>query len=204
MGSGNRPIDAVHGGAFSDKLGNNEVRASLINQLRDHSVKNRPPGLSADTAVLWEADQVERFGMGNCGEQARVAFKYLLHHTDAKEVSLRSVGDNHVLLAIGASPAELGSAQSGRGTFRLDEAPKLPEQTVFCDPWYHEWFPASEWPNKIRSILRETQSAEVSASASASMDDEERAILERPSSAIDGPLSSLLHPKPIFDGRIDE
>lgn len=179
LGSTNRPIDAVHGGALSGKLGDSEIRESLLSQFRADSARNQQLGMSAGAAALWQADQAEAVGMGNCGEQAHVAFKYLLHHTDAKEVSILAVGDNHHLLVIGANPSELQSAQSRRGTFRLDEAPQLPEQTVFCDPWYHEWFPASEWPNKIRSILRETQSAEVAASVSASMDDEEREMFER-------------------------
>jgi hypothetical protein len=171
LGSTNRPIDEVHGRALSSKLGDSDVRQRLIHQFRE--VTDNPPSeLSKGAALLWEADHHEAHGMGNCGEQTAVAFKYLLHHTDAKEVSVLSVGDDHVLLAIGASPSELKKAQSRRGTFRLDEPPQLPEQTVFCDPWYHEWFPASEWPNKIKSILRETQVADPS------MDDRERALLE--------------------------
>ncbi|MCW8061196.1 hypothetical protein [Agrobacterium tumefaciens] len=188
LGSTNRPIDALHGGTFSDKLGNSEVRGNLLGKFKADVAKNQPLGLSADAAVLWQADQAEAFGMGNCGEQATVAFKYLLHHTDAKEASILAVGDNHHLLVIGASRSELQSAQSRRGAFRLDEAPQLPEQTVFCDPWYHEWFPASEWPNRIRSVLRETQSAEVSASAN--MDDEEREMFERAGISIEIPQYS--------------
>jgi hypothetical protein len=155
--SGNRPIDEVHGRALSGKLRDIDVRQRLISKQKKDVAKKQPLGLSAGAATLWRADQAEAFGMGNCDAQADDAFKYLLHHTDAKEVSLLAVGDNHALIVIGASPSELESAKSARSTFRLDEAPKLPEQAVFCDPWDHEWFPASEWPNKIKPILRQTQ-----------------------------------------------
>lgn len=51
----------------------------------------------------------------------------------------------------------------------------MPGQTVFCDPWYQDSFPASEWPRKIKSILRETQVAD----DPESIDDDERAMFER-------------------------
>lgn len=176
LGSTNRSIDEAHWRARSSKLGDSDVRIALREQFRQDVDKSRPLGMSAGADALRWADQAEAFGMGNCGEHANVAFKYLLHHTDAKEVSTLDVGDNHVLLVIGASPSELESARSDRGTFRLDSPPNLPEQAVFCDPWHHEWFPASAWPNKIKSILRQTQVR--NPSAMDHMHEEERAMWE--------------------------
>jgi hypothetical protein len=174
LGSTNRPIDEAQGHALSGKLGDSNTRQRLRNQFNADLAENQPPGMSAGAAALWQADHVEAFGMGNCGEQSLAAFKYLLNHTDAKEVSILFVGDNHDLLVIGASPSELASSRSAWGSYSLDRAPPLPEQAVFCDPWRHEWFPASEWPNKIKPILRETQVADTSES----MDDDEREMWE--------------------------
>jgi hypothetical protein len=176
LGSTNRRIDELHWRALSDKLGDSDVRAGLREEFVNDLAKNQPSGMSSGAASLWCADQAEAFGMGNCQSHSAVAFKYVLQHTDAREASILSVGDDHHLLVIGASPSELESARSERGTFRLDQPPRLPEQAVFCDPWYHEWFPASEWPNKIKSILRQTQVH--NPKAMDGMEDDERAMWE--------------------------
>jgi len=102
--------------------------------------------MSAGATALWKADQTESFSIGNCGEQAPVAFKYLLHHTDAKEVSILNVGDNHALLVIGASRSELESARSRRGTFRLDEPPDCRARRYFAILGTRTRFPLPNGP----------------------------------------------------------
>lgn len=174
LGSTNRSLDEEHGRSLPGELADSAIREDLLCRLRNNVGQSQPLGMSAGVAALWTADKFEEAGIGNCGEQARVAFKYLLHHTDAKEVSTLNVGDNHQLVVIGASRSELENAASRHSTYSLVIPPSLPEETVFCDPWYHEWFPVSEWPNKIKSILRATQVA----NENTPLDDEERTMRE--------------------------
>lgn len=169
LGASNKPIDVLHAEmnarradsgrgwvartvfptapALTDKSTENQ-RNSLAQSSPD-SIKNGP----IENRVLWNASQSEASGIGNCGEQASVAFKYLHEKTKNTTFSLCKLGHNHELVVIGVKDQLIGKYHY------VDIVPAdWPNDAVICDPWYHDWFSVkSDWSRKIRSILRETE-----------------------------------------------
>ena len=102
--------------------------------------------------VFANARTVEASGIGNCGEQASVAFKYICENKLSERFCLAKLGCNHEFIILGAN------GQDTNGTHYVGKAPAWPAAAVVCDPWFNEWFIVqSDWSRKIRSILRETE-----------------------------------------------
>ena len=122
-------------------------------------------------AALRVAGHIEHTGLGNCGEQSFVAFKYLLA-TGATGVAIVNwMSCNHMFVVVGME------ADYGESKASLDQPPAWGAHAVVCDPWFHEWFsihsqidpehagnvhatnPAGlrEWHRKMKRILAETR-----------------------------------------------
>ena len=95
----------------------------------------------------------EEVGMGNCGEQAAIAFRYLI-----KTKNLGHVGQfviigkkplhEIVVLGLTGSPPEMQH-------LNLEQYPSGWTNAVVCDPWYHDWFKVSDdWSRRIGNITR--------------------------------------------------
>ena len=158
-GASNKPEDLVHS-SMRHATQNWLMRAVTQPDLTAASVPDQrsaiAPRLAEAASVhekaLMAADEVENSGIGNCGEQASVAYKYLFNRSDADLFVLAGLGRNHEFVIIGAS------ADQVRGLHPISVAPNWPADAVICDPWYHEWFAvAVSWPGKIRQILAKTE-----------------------------------------------
>ena len=95
----------------------------------------------------------EQVGMGNCGEQAAIAFRFLI-----KTKSMEHVGQfviigrkplhEIVVLGLTKNPPEMQF-------LNLDQYPSGWTNAVVCDPWYHDWFKVSDdWGRRIGNIIR--------------------------------------------------
>jgi hypothetical protein len=125
-------------------------------------------GDPAANAIL-VGSQVEQSGVGNCGEQSYVAFKYLvtkgapgLAIVDWDEMARwKGKGDdkvptgNHTFVVIGMDPTVPEVTEAS-----LLIPPVWGENAVVCDPWYHEWFKVEsldDWQTRMKRILGETR-----------------------------------------------
>jgi hypothetical protein len=124
---------------------------------------------SSDPAVnaICVGSLVELSGLGNCGEQSYVAFKYLvtkgapgLAIVDWDEMA-RWKGEgkvptgNHTFVVIGMDPTV---PEVTEGSLMIP--PAWGENAVVCDPWYHEWFKVEsleDWQRRMKRILGETR-----------------------------------------------
>jgi hypothetical protein len=124
-------------------------------------------GLSDEQRAIMVGAEVEKSGLGNCGEQARVAFKYLITKgagglaiVDWGKIEGKENGasGNHTFVVIGMNVATPQVSLASLGT-----PPQWGPDAVVCDPWYQEWFAvcdpqnAHQWTAKMSRILSETQ-----------------------------------------------
>lgn len=158
-GASNKPEDLTHS-SMRHAAQNSVMQFFMKPDLNPDSVLNQrnemAPRLAQAESVhekaLMAADEVERTGIGNCGEQSAVAYKYLYRRSDADLFVLAKLGTNHEFIIIGADAAQVS------GLHLVAVAPNWPADAVICDPWYHEWFAvAVSWPSKIRQILAKTE-----------------------------------------------
>jgi hypothetical protein len=116
------------------------------------------------------ARMVELSGLGNCGEQSRVAFSYLVRKR-AEGIAIVDWGaprealttpkgakvqhGNHTFVVIG-----MLSTVGDKSYASLNKAPHWGTDAVICDPWYHEWFPVEgdqfRWRSKMAQIVNAT------------------------------------------------
>lgn len=129
-------------------------------QLTDKSVPEQrraapapAQGMTPKQRIIADAQRIEQSGIGNCGEQSAVAFRYLCNVKPyADTFCYINLQRNHSCIVIGASQAQI------HGTAPLGIAPPWPQAAVICDPWFNEWFRVDrDWTRKVRSILRETE-----------------------------------------------
>lgn len=159
-GASNKPIDLWHS-EVRNKQENPWTYRLRSNDLTDKSVQNQrdqiKPGLNqianANEKILATADLIETSGIGNCGEQSCVAFKYLWNlRTNPANFVMINLGSNHTCLVIGASPPQVD------GWWWITPSPAWPPDAVICDPWYYEWFAVNpDWTRKVRQILAATE-----------------------------------------------
>jgi hypothetical protein len=119
------------------------------------------PSEDPAAAIRWGAE-IEKSGLGNCGEQSYVAFKYLvtkgppslaIMDWQLAQAVNGKISGNHQFVLIGASSlpktteADLEKPPAIWGPF-----------AVICDPWYHEWFAVPfDWSRKMPQILAQTR-----------------------------------------------
>jgi hypothetical protein len=124
-------------------------------------------GLTPEERAIMVGAEIEHSGLGNCGEQSRVAFKYLITRgagglaiVDWGKIVGRADGasGNHTFVVIGMDPM---TPETSLAT--LAAPPQWGTHAVICDPWYHEWFAVrdpdrpTQWTAKMSRILSETQ-----------------------------------------------
>jgi hypothetical protein len=159
LGASNKPIDLAHARMRYEKLDffqklrrrfRPELTRQTVNKHRGPEVlKLKIPGLLSH--VLADGDRAEKAGVGNCGEQAHLAFKYLYNRRDTDLFAVVSFGPDHALIVMGVPPEKL------RGVFSVKGVPPgWPKDAVICDPWYHEWFTMDDWSRKVSQILKAT------------------------------------------------
>jgi hypothetical protein len=151
-GASNKPIDIVHstmyrGGVLTDQS-TGEQRTSVS---RTHGTEF----VSEAEFNRHQAARARQTGIGNCAEQATLAFEYLT--TRARDgVAVLGMGGDHVCVLIGVPDAGTYPAPSSHDE-PLTSVPAWPASAVICDPWYHEWFSVHrDWSRKVRDILRMT------------------------------------------------
>jgi hypothetical protein len=129
-------------------------RVQLLNQLRNQ-VKTHVTAATDPIESLWKRAQfAAHVKVGNCHEQAAIAFSYL-HQTGREQklacVAYRSnVPDNqHVFVVLGLDQ------RPDRLSFKFGQVPDWGFDAVVCDPWAHEWFRVShDWKRKGQKILQ--------------------------------------------------
>ncbi|MCK5820193.1 MAG: hypothetical protein KAH18_13365 [Psychromonas sp.] len=137
-------INKVHSKIYSnlicEKLDSDRARTlSLFNTWSAESVEYR-------------ANLAEQSQMGNCDEQAIVAFNYLRLHGE-KGMALMRLNTKHIFVLLGLQ--EVPPLESSMSLFaRFPE--KWGKNVVICDPWYQEWFIAQrDWRRKIDCMIGE-------------------------------------------------
>lgn len=165
LGASNKPEDLAHATmkrdaafaqkgrlarTFSSKPAPDLVRGSVSAQRQNLP---QEAGMSRNENILARAVYVEGTGIGNCGEQSAVGYRYLKELTSYNDTfCLVNIGKNHSFLLLGVS------GQDAHGLHAISQAPNWPQSAVVCDPWYHEWFRVDQdWTRKIRSILGQTE-----------------------------------------------
>lgn len=103
--------------------------------------------------LLMMACEIEKTGLGNCGEQSMVAFKYLVTKSAPGLALMHINGGNHEFVVLGMD-VTVPAVTKGSLTF----PPDWGHNAVVCDPWYHEWFAVGslDWQPKMKRILGET------------------------------------------------
>ena len=114
-----------------------------------HTIKHSDPVMH----TLMMACEIEKTGLGNCGEQSMVAFKYLVTKSAPGLAIVQIKGGNHEFVVIGMD-VTVPALTKGSLTF----PPRWGHNAVVCDPWYHEWFEVGslDWQPKMKRILGET------------------------------------------------
>ena len=160
-GASNRPIDLTHARMrweewpgrrpSSPELKLTSVTAQRA-QIKPIMSEVLTGGITNVDSALQIATLVEGSGIGNCGEQSMVAFKYLWEKTKTLSFSICSLDKgNHEFVIIGINSSDIA------GVHPINQAPAWHNDVVVCDPWYNEWFAvATDWPRKLRSILNTT------------------------------------------------
>lgn len=142
-----------------------EIRKEREDQQAKLRITVDQGGDSARNAILC-ASLVERTGLGNCGEQSYVAFKYLvtkgapglaIMDWDSMLNSPKGADKltgNHTFVVIGMDATAPDLTHGS-----LLAPPAWGENAVVCDPWYHEWFKVesvNDWQSRMKRILSET------------------------------------------------
>lgn len=158
-GASNKPIDLAHSD-IRRRVEHGWTSWLRSNDLTTNSVKEQRAKQEADESnlnmidrILGVADTVESSGIGNCGEQSCVAFKYLWNRRNpSKNFVMVNLGRNHTCIVVGATQSQVD------GWSFVGMPPAWPADAVVCDPWFYEWFEvSSDWTRKVRQILAETE-----------------------------------------------
>jgi len=166
-GASNKPIDLVHAqmrhkqglktrlgilGGIAAALTSPDLTEKSVTQQR-RTAPSRPATMSIRDRILADALRVEGTGIGNCGEQTAVGFRYLaVHKKFSDPFCYVNLHRNHACLVLGARRSDV------HGTFALASPPPWPAGAVICDPWFNEWFRVDlDWTRKVRSILAVTE-----------------------------------------------
>lgn len=158
-GSENRSED------FAFRAMNGEKTLCLANQrafqaeLAELACQCPKPGvlpriLDIEDRICFDAESVEKFGLGNCGEQASVAFKWLREFPIGGLVYVNLMGGNHSFVVLCAGPAVRED-----DVFRTDKAKmRFGPNAIVCDPWLGggSFFKvADEWDVRLKQMIRE-------------------------------------------------
>jgi hypothetical protein len=134
-----------------------EIVAAVARQRSDFAplgkelFTGKTDGLWRENAAVQLGAIVEKSGLGNCGEQSCVAFKYLITRGAPGLAIVNWEGGNHTFVVIGMDP---NVPKVSTGTLTI--APVWGPDAVVCDPWYHEWFAVesiADWQSKMKRIF---------------------------------------------------
>lgn len=141
-GAGNRIEDIYRSGG--------RVNQRRINLDRAESARLERDGMNRYTAIETVA---RASGIGNCGEQAAMAFRHLTHETAAPDVAMIELkGWNHTCVVVGAT--RLVGADFR--TVTIDRAPDLGPEAVICDPWFGMAYDVTHWTANMTATLAQT------------------------------------------------
>ena len=84
------------------------------------------------------AYKAEAAGCGNCGEHAAVAFMYLYNKSQFPVEVMQGSNVDHLFVVLGRDAAG-----------DVDKPGKWGEKAVICDPWNGNYFPATEFKEKM-------------------------------------------------------
>lgn len=160
-GASNKPIDVYH----TSQKGPSPDRPKVPQDMKA-SVKSlrsflrqliQKQNLQGDPVLKLNAraQLAAHLGVGNCNEQAAMAFDYL--RTVGRETGLACIGfpdHDHVFVVLG-----LPQKPPDEETYKFGQGPPASwgNDAVVCDPWYHEWFHvSSDWKRKGERILSTT------------------------------------------------
>jgi hypothetical protein len=141
-----------------------DVHLAQLTGLNLHTaVDNQRNTYNNDTNQRWTdkvAQESERTGIGNCGEQAITAFEFLRWNYEKLDCAvLQSVRWNHSFAVIGnKSFTEGGIVRLNRNT-----PPTWPPDAVICDPWFTSIgrvvtvSNAQEWKTYVNGFLEVTR-----------------------------------------------
>jgi len=105
------------------------------------------------------ADGAELSGMGNCGEQAALAFDYITRQKAETGVALYCLYPYDATVDFGHTFVVLGLPREPvrQAIYSETYYPAGWETAVLCDPWAEDWFEVrGNWPTRIRRILETT------------------------------------------------
>ena len=160
-GSENRPEDFVLRTIKGEKtLGlasQRKLQTDLVKLAYESPQPGTPPQIiDMEDRIRFDAELVEKFGLGNCGEQACVAFKWLREFPIGGLVYVTLLGGNHSFVVLRAGPAAREN-----DVFRTDKAKmRFGPNAIVCDPWLGGgacFKVADQWDDRVRQMIREAQ-----------------------------------------------
>jgi len=168
LGAANKPIDVYHTGRAAPGEDMNEkvrgLRAKLPTLINQIKLTGNPVKI-----IDLRAKMAGHIQMGNCMEQAAVAFDYLRttgQQTkmayllfDDKDYNEGAIKVDHaiVVLCLDKEPPRIEEYVIGSSP-----PESWGENAVVCDPWYHEWFvAATDLTRRLDRILRSTTNQRV-------------------------------------------
>lgn len=159
-GASNKPIDVYH----TSQKGPSPDRPKVPKDMNESvkSIRRFLPTLVQKEGLTDPVDKLRaraqlaaHLGVGNCNEQAAVAFDYL--RTVGRETGLACVGfpeHDHVFVVLGLPQKP---PDNDKYTFGQGPPASWGDEAVVCDPWYHEWFHVNtDWKRKGERILSTT------------------------------------------------
>lgn len=163
LGAPNKPADVARYKLQRDRMGWAEWLGDLVSgppapternleHQRQRSARAQDPTLDS---VCRDAEIAEAAGMGNCGEQAASAFRYLFSVQHYSPVCYLRLGANHSFVVLGVTEQMVRDGLP----YHTDHAPAWPPEAVICDPWWQRThYPvASEWTTQVIETLKRTE-----------------------------------------------
>lgn len=99
-----------------------------------------------DKAIAITATVAKKYKMGNCGEQAAVAYTYLKQEKNLRKIDLLVlVNGDHAFVVIGKDPL-----------VEVNDLHKWGKAAVVCETWGKTYFPAEQLFEKLNQISEKT------------------------------------------------
>ena len=113
---------------------------------------SKQPDLTLVDCSAYRAKQAIETRVGRCEEAVALAFQYLKCRGERGMAAMKIIGIDHVFIVMGFEKPPPFESYS-----MMNFGPPIEwgKNTVFCDPWYFEWFANDvDWMRKIRQIVR--------------------------------------------------
>lgn len=141
--------EAITGGAANRRDDQYRTGGKVMKQVAAsrHKIRNdHAKGMDLHTACVTRARANK---VGNCEEQARVAFDYLVGHGGRNVALVDLNGWNHVFVVLGADRL----AGCDYKVVSRTTAPPFGAEAAICDPWVVMAWDVARWPEWMKTTL---------------------------------------------------